>query len=75
MSTLNVNSKHLKECNISIFWNISVVLVPNAEQQTQLQGPSLAVVVVPRMRELICFFSMDFMLSSYVYLKGEETFE
>lgn len=56
LSTINVNSKHLKECNISVFWNISVVFVPNAEQQTQLQGPSLAVLVVPRMHELIYFF-------------------
>lgn len=55
LSSINVNSKHLKECNISVFWSISFVLVPKAEQRTRLQGPSLAVLVVPRIYMMIFF--------------------
>lgn len=55
LSSININSKHLKECNISVFWSISFVLVPKAEQQTQLHGPSLAVFVVPRIYKKIFF--------------------
>lgn len=66
LSSINVNSKHLKECNMSVFWSILFVLVPKAEQQTRLQGPSLAVLVFPRIYKKI-FFNIDLMLSSYIY--------
>lgn len=70
LSSINVNSKHLEECNISVFWSISFVLVPKAEQRTWLQGPSLAVFVVPRIYKKI-FLNKDLMLSSYIREREE----
>lgn len=40
--------------------------MPKAKQQAQLQGPSLAELVVPRIYKKI-FFNIDLMLSSYIY--------